>query len=174
MSISRIRTSLCLLLFLAAVTCFDSSPFSQEEDQGHENFMLYCAQCHSADAKGKGPHGRNLKSKPANLTLLAKKNGGIFDADAVYQLIDGRRPGDRAHLNADMPIWGCRHVSPPHFTRRIAKHYRPPPTLPFRKTEKTDSEVRFESWLDLPCDSEETIRARILSITSYLSRIQAP
>ena len=43
---------------------------------GKEMFQAYCASCHGADAKGDGPAAAALKSKPANLTELAKNNGG--------------------------------------------------------------------------------------------------
>jgi len=122
------------------VTCFTlivvfvastSSVFSQAEDEGQENFMLNCAQCHGADAKGDGPRSVGLHTKVADLTLLAKKNNGVFDTAAIYRLIDGRGAGSKPHLSADMPIWGCRHQEPAPVKRRVSKHYRlPPPVAP--------------------------------------------
>lgn len=43
---------------------------------------------HGADAKGAGPLSDKLKTKPTDLTLLAKRNHGSFDSTAVYQMID--------------------------------------------------------------------------------------
>jgi hypothetical protein len=160
---------------LAAVfTEFNLPALAQDDDAGQDNFLNNCAQCHGADAKGDGPRSAGLLTKPADLTLLAKKNNGIFDPGAVYQIIDGRKQGSRLHLSADMPIWGCRHSSVPQLRRKILKHYRPPPALPPPKVEQRDNGSTFESYLDLSCDSNVTIRARILSIIGYLSRIQAP
>ena len=173
MRIGRAKIAACLML-AAAFTKFNSPALSQDDDAGLDNFLNNCAQCHGADAKGDGPRSAELHTKPADLTLLAKKNNGIFDPDAVYQLIDGRKQGSRAHLSADMPIWGCRHSSPPQLRRKMPKHYRPPPALPPPKVEQRENGSTFESFLDLSCDSDGKIRARILSIIGYLSRIQAP
>ena len=167
------RTAYCLVL-IAASAAIRTTAFAQGEDQGRQNFLLNCAQCHGADAKGTGPRRAALHTKPADLTLLAKNNGGIFDAGAIYQLIDGRTPGSRAHLSADMPIWGCRHPSPPAAKRRLSKHYRPPPAELPPAVERRDNASTWQSLLDLSCDSEQTIEDRILSIIGYLSRIQAP
>ena len=53
-----------------------------------------------------------MKKKPANLTILAKRNNGVFAADAVYKRIYGRDI-KTSHSSSEMPIWGCRHLSPP-------------------------------------------------------------
>ena len=53
-----------------------------------------------------------MKKKPANVTILAERNNGVFAADAVYKLIDGRDT-KTSHGGSEMPIWGCRHLSPP-------------------------------------------------------------
>lgn len=132
---------------------------------------MNCAQCHGADAKGDGPRSAALRTKPADLTLLARKNNGVFDAGAIYQLIDGREPGSRPHLSADMPIWGCRHRAPAPVKRHVRKHYRPPPPLAPPAVEQKDSPT-WQSLLDLSCDSDQVITDRLLSIIGYLSRIQ--
>lgn len=51
--------------------------------------LLRSCQC---GQKGEGPPATALKSKPANLTELAKNNGGKFSSDRVYSIL--RRPGD--------------------------------------------------------------------------------
>ena len=161
----------CLIAALIAST---ASVFSQAEDQGQQNFLANCAQCHGADAKGDGPRSAELHTKPADLTLLAKKNNGVFDAGAIYQAIDGREAGSRPHLSTDMPIWGCRHQEPAPIKRRVPKHYRPPPLVAPPVVEERDNTSTWQSLLDLSCDSDEAIQDRILSIIGYLSRIQAP
>ena len=45
------------------------------------------------------------RAKPANLTEIAKRNGGEFPADMVFRTIDGRQPV-RGHGGPDMPVWG--------------------------------------------------------------------
>ena len=51
-----------------------------------------------------GPAASALKVAPANLTQLAKNNGGKFPADRVAQVLRaGKSP---AHGSSDMPVWG--------------------------------------------------------------------
>ena len=72
---------------------------------GHEMFMAYCASCHGKDAKGAGPAAPALKSKPTDLTMLSKNNGGKFPANAVYVAIGGTF-NVPAHGSGEMPVWG--------------------------------------------------------------------
>ena len=72
---------------------------------GKEMFKSYCAPCHGMDAKGDGPAAPALKSAPADLTALSKKNGGKFPADHVMSLLRGQATVT-AHGNHDMPVWG--------------------------------------------------------------------
>ncbi len=146
---------------------------AQDADKGRAEYLQNCAGCHGADAKGAGPDSAKLNIKPVDLTLLAKRNHGSFDAAAVYQMIDGRnsRP---THRGAEMPIWGCRHQAP-------AVAVPPPPTLSthHKKIPKRvvsamkRRENELDSLLDLPCGSEEDVRERILSIVDYLNGLQA-
>jgi hypothetical protein len=139
----------------------------QDADKGKDEFLTICARCHGADAKGAGPDSIGLTTKPADLTALANRNNGLFDPGAVYQMIDGRhiRTKDRS---PDMPIWGCRSLSPAAAppTAQNLKHAKR--TL----LQKKKHEPTLEALLDLPCDSEVTVRNRILSIVGYLSLIQ--
>jgi len=72
---------------------------------GKEMFNSYCASCHGADAKGDGPAAAALKSKPADLTALAKNNNGKFPTDRVMSILRGQATVT-AHGNLDMPVWG--------------------------------------------------------------------
>lgn len=72
---------------------------------GKEMFNSYCASCHGVDAKGDGPAAAALKSKPADLTLLSKDNGGKFPANRVMSILHGQATVT-AHGNRDMPVWG--------------------------------------------------------------------
>jgi mono/diheme cytochrome c family protein len=66
------------------------------------DFRRYCAQCHGMNGTGDGPVAGALKKKPANLTLLAKNNGGVFPE---RDFIDGTKTS-AAHGSRAMPIWG--------------------------------------------------------------------
>ena len=72
---------------------------------GKEMFNAYCASCHGSDAKGDGPAAAALKSKPADLTALARNNGGKFPTDRVMSILRGQATVT-AHGNLDMPVWG--------------------------------------------------------------------
>ncbi|MCC6707237.1 MAG: cytochrome C [Gammaproteobacteria bacterium] len=85
-----------------------STAFAAEdsvEAAGKARFMESCAVCHGPQAVGDGPYAALLNKKPANLTLLAKNNGGTFPFNVVYDSIDGRGPSG-AHGTKDMPVWG--------------------------------------------------------------------
>jgi mono/diheme cytochrome c family protein len=68
-------------------------------------FKTYCGSCHGKSAKGDGPLADSLRFRPADLTLIAKRNGGRFDSDKVYRTIDGR-DAIKGHGGTDMPVWG--------------------------------------------------------------------
>jgi hypothetical protein len=72
---------------------------------GKEMFKSYCAVCHGADAKGGGPAASALKAPPADLTVLAQKNGGKFPAAHVAAAIRGES-AMASHGSKDMPVWG--------------------------------------------------------------------
>lgn len=75
------------------------------EAAGRSRYLENCAVCHGTDAQGNGPYATMLNKKPANLTLLARNNGGQFPFNTVYDSIDGRGPNG-AHGTRDMPVWG--------------------------------------------------------------------
>lgn len=57
---------------------------------GPELFREYCAVCHGTEAKGDGPAAVALRVKPANLTLIAQKNGSKFPEIKVQSDPRGR------------------------------------------------------------------------------------
>lgn len=74
-------------------------------EDGAELFRSYCASCHGVAAKGDGPLAANLRIAPADLSRLARRNHGKFDAEKVRQAIDGRGRKE-IHGGSDMPVWG--------------------------------------------------------------------
>lgn len=72
---------------------------------GKEMFESYCASCHGKDAKGDGPAAGALKQAPANLTTLARQNGGKYPSDKVTSILRGQTKLV-AHGDQDMPVWG--------------------------------------------------------------------
>jgi hypothetical protein len=129
-----------------------SAGWCEEIDAGRVEYLANCAGCHGEDGKGQGPLAARFAPKPPDLTVIVRKNRGVFPTAKVYQQIDGRTT---PHRRSEMPVWGCRYGSPPPPTAR--RTFRPRPT---------------ESHLDLSCDPEPVIRKRILSILGHLDRIQ--
>ncbi len=137
------------IMIMATNTCV----WAQDLEKGRIEFLSKCAECHGADGKGAGRISNKLKIKPADLTLLAKKNNGVFSPNTIAELIDGRS-ATSAHLSPEMPIWGCRQGPPPGGQ---GKAYKP---------------KSIDSLLDLPCDPEEVIQKQIQDIVAYLAQIQ--
>jgi len=77
-----------------------------EEVRGSELYRRYCASCHGVNGQGDGPLAASLSPKPADLTTIAKRNGGKFDETAVMMTIDGRLLVAQ-HGPRDMPVWGA-------------------------------------------------------------------
>jgi mono/diheme cytochrome c family protein len=119
------------------------------DDIGQAEYQSKCAACHGADAKGKGPVADQLKSKPADLTQLARRNGGVFPFKDVTEKIDGRQEV-KAHGPTDMPVWG--------YVFALSTPSGPQHT---------------ELWPCAPLPNKEVaIRTRLLTLVDYLHRMQ--
>jgi len=104
-----------LMLQLLVCSCApagdDPEPWRAKEEQaarvaaGERLFGGYCSSCHGADARGKGPVAPALSTPPADLTRIAERAGGSFDAAKVAAFIDGRTR-IQAHGEREMPVWG--------------------------------------------------------------------
>jgi len=71
---------------------------------GAQVFRTYCASCHGTHAKGDGPVAIAMKVPPPDLTLIASGNHGVFPAERVHQIVQGKGPA--AHGERNMPVWG--------------------------------------------------------------------
>ena len=111
------------LLFVIAVLGFSHSPLvaqntvvkqvpvrSTRTMEGPDLYSEYCAVCHGKDGKGGGPAAVALKQQPADLTQLARKNGGKLDELRVLNVITGEDVV-AAHGSRDMPTWGAVFAS---------------------------------------------------------------
>jgi len=94
-----------------AVLAFPRSSLSQAKpsdagaQRGAATFKTYCAPCHGERARGDGPMAEALRFAPADLTTIARRNGGRFPSEKVAKIIDGRE-AVKGHGGTDMPIWG--------------------------------------------------------------------
>jgi mono/diheme cytochrome c family protein len=111
-------------------------------DFGKREYMANCAVCHGTAGNGAGYYEGFLKQKPTDLRLLAKRNGGVFPYQSVYEVIDGRRQV-AAHGSRDMPVWGDDYYAK-------------------GATYETTGVFNPETY----------VRVRIISLVDYLYRIQ--
>jgi len=73
--------------------------------KGADLFRAYCASCHGDDGKGNGPVAGALNTRPADLTTIANRHGGVFPTNLVRRIIAGDDV-ITAHGSRDMPVWG--------------------------------------------------------------------
>jgi len=96
---------LVALTSLASGAAAEEARAETDGRSGAELFFTHCGACHGVSGEGDGPVAAELKYLPPDLTRIAERNGGEYPADAVHQIIDGRKtlPG---HGGTEMPIWG--------------------------------------------------------------------
>lgn len=109
-------------VIVLATISLGATAFAQEKitDFGEREFEANCAVCHGENAKGNGILVSSLKVAPPDLTLLAKKNGGVFPIKRLYDVIDGRAQ-IAVHGSRDMPIWGTRYSTnaPENYNQQV-------------------------------------------------------
>lgn len=115
-------------------------------DFGKAEYYSNCAVCHGLTGKGEGSFGEVLKGNMPDLTVLAKRSGGVLPVDRVMMTIDGRAT-PRAHGTSEMPIWGDDYTAK-------ATHYL-----------RNDPQYS-------PTQVESFVRMRILAVVDYLNRLQ--
>ncbi|HEY5504592.1 MAG TPA: cytochrome c, partial [Sedimentisphaerales bacterium] len=65
------------LIIANAIIGFSACASAQNIDAGRSEYQSSCAVCHGIDGKGNGPAAEELKRRPIDLTVLAKKNNGV-------------------------------------------------------------------------------------------------
>lgn len=106
-----IPTRFIYLFALAVIPFFmicTSEAFAQQKlgyPPGRGSYVRYCGSCHGDDGKGNGPKAASLNPNPADLTQLAKNNGGNFPTGRVTRILDGSE-SIPAHGSAKQPVWG--------------------------------------------------------------------
>jgi hypothetical protein len=143
------RAALKGLVVGSLIVGFNLSGWAQDSDIGKLEYQTSCAVCHGIDGKGTGPLANELKTKPSDLTMIAKRNNGVFPFNRVYETIDGRQD-IKSHGAREMPVWGLR--------------YNPTPIQGFSRS--------APYYVDPLIDREGAIRGRILALVEYVYRIQ--
>ena len=131
-SSSRVLPPLAaVMMFLFALNC----AAQEDEHEGITEYEIACMPCHGADGRGNGPLAGTLSRPPADLTQIAKTNGGQFPADKVAEVVDGRAEV-AAHGARDMPVWGDRY-------RAVTEAGEEPATVDERARSQIDALVRY-------------------------------
>lgn len=86
-----------------------SAASAQDMSYGEAEFLVSCAACHGDYGTGDGPLASELRTRPADLTRLAERNGGEFPYSRVFQVIDGRSLVP-SHGEREMPVWGRQFI----------------------------------------------------------------
>ena len=109
-----IASGLCLVA-AASVTAKSPTPDAQRQQppsillesvDGSDSFQRYCATCHGRSGKGDGQVAAALKTRPADLTQLARRNDGLYPAERVRAVVAGYGAALPAHGPTEMPVWG--------------------------------------------------------------------
>jgi mono/diheme cytochrome c family protein len=77
-----------------------------ESAAGADSFQRYCAPCHGPAGLGDGPVAAALRTRPPDLTALARRNDGAFPRQRVRDYLAGVGRPLAAHGTTEMPIWG--------------------------------------------------------------------
>jgi mono/diheme cytochrome c family protein len=93
-------------VIMRAQTAPPASAFLGDSLVGMDSFEAYCAACHGSTARGDGPVASALKGTPADLTMLAGHNHGVYPRDRVRAALTGAGRTVAAHGTTEMPIWG--------------------------------------------------------------------
>lgn len=104
-SITRLIAVASVLFPVSAAMAADATP-----RQGFDAAALYkasCAPCHGLAGAGDGPVASVLASEVPRLDDLTKRAEGVYPADYVREVIDGRSEIG-AHGSREMPVWGLR------------------------------------------------------------------
>jgi mono/diheme cytochrome c family protein len=148
-----------VLLALVTATLTTGSAQSAKRPQaiqsltGRDNYAMYCSSCHGDDARGDGPVASALTTSAPDLTVLARRNGGVFPRARVASLIAGAdRETVKAHGSAGMPAWG------PIFSALE--------TSDRRAQQRLDNLVRYLESIQLSSAADNALGSRLFRTTA--------
>jgi mono/diheme cytochrome c family protein len=100
----RIRMIGAVAAVIAVAGCVEQAEEVEETVSGRALFDTYCVACHGTGGRGDGPDAASLPRPPADLTLIAERNGGTFPLARVMSKIDGYTAGPQAAMPALGPV----------------------------------------------------------------------
>jgi mono/diheme cytochrome c family protein len=95
---SRVLAVACGVAFMPALL-MAAGPQTITRYSGPTDYDVFCKACHGPAGKGDGTLAGSLRRRPADLTALAKKNDGVYPAEAVFKVVE------KGHEKTDMPAW---------------------------------------------------------------------
>lgn len=96
-----------LLLLSAGSAAMAADTTSREGFDAAALYKASCAPCHGLAGAGDGPVASVLASDVPRHDDLTKRAEGVYPADYVREVIDGRSEIG-AHGSREMPVWGLR------------------------------------------------------------------
>src|SRR5690606_12142604 len=99
------RAAIAAAALAAFAWAAGAQTFTLTDYSGGELFDQFCAACHGPEGRGDGPVAPTLNVLVPDLTRLAERNGGVFPAGDVRDVVDGRAVVV-AHGPRTMPVWG--------------------------------------------------------------------
>jgi mono/diheme cytochrome c family protein len=102
MSMRRKVVTACVMLLVCSSAARAADYVAMS---GKELYGRFCASCHGVEGRGDGPVAESLNVETPDLTLIARRAGGVFPRENVLRIIDGRHIIG-AHGLRTMPVWG--------------------------------------------------------------------
>jgi hypothetical protein len=94
-----------LVVLVASVHIVHGQTPAEPAVSGRALYTTYCRSCHGPEGRGDGIIRDYLRRPPTNLRVIAQRSNGVFPAEWVRRVIDGREPV-KTHGESQMPVWG--------------------------------------------------------------------